>query len=309
MNAIEARALHKRYGDTVALENLDLDVPCGALFGLLGPNGAGKTTTFSIMCGWRRPTRGRATVLGTQCSELHRLRGRVAALPQDAAMPAQITVFDQLVHFSRLMGMGAARARAEAEQALEKVGLTEARATRGLELSHGMNKRVGIAQALLGAPEVILLDEPTAGLDPKSARQVKDLLRSLVPAATVVFASHNLVDVQEICTHGAILDHGRLVQQGTLHDLTRRSAEVNIELASTERVPLAALRARFGDDGVQVTHADLSIRFAPDQEVSEVIRDALQILLQADAPILGLRRGTSLERAYLNAILEHEAES
>ena len=301
-SVVTVRALEKHYGPVKAVSGLDLSVERGSVFGLLGPNGAGKSTTFNILCGWVRADAGEATVLGVPSREVHRLRGRVAALPQDAAFPPQIPVLRQLAFFAALGGVPPARAVDEARRALDAVGMGGAAGRRGGELSHGMLKRVGLAQALLGAPEVVFLDEPTAGLDPAAARQVKDIIQGLAPRATVVVSSHNLAEIQEICTHGAILDRGRLVATGTIHELTRRGTEVTIELGAGAHVPLDRLQAAFGAAGVAlVDETTLRIISPAGSDVAAAIGEALRLLLDARVPILGVRRGTSLERAYLEA--------
>lgn len=295
--------LLKRYGALVAVNHLEMQVPKGAVFGLLGPNGAGKSTTFGILCGWLRATGGRATVLGVDCRKLYTLRGRVAVLPQDARFPPNIPVRDQLVHFGRLMGLGRDGAHREADRVLEAVELTYTGEMRGLELSHGMLKRVGLAQTLIGAPDVIFLDEPTAGLDPKSARQIKNLVAGLAPKTTVVLSSHNLVDVQEICTHGAILNRGNLALAGTIDLLTRRGAEITVETKKGTPLPVEQLHRVFGRECVELdtfdSGVDVCIRFSPDQDVSAVIAKAVGIMLEHRVPMLGVRRGTSLETAFL----------
>ena len=296
---VAVRDLHKRYGTTVALESVDFEVPRGAIFGLLGPNGAGKSTALGILCGWLSASRGSASMLGRPCHALHSLRGRVASLPQDAGFPPQIAVGEQLAHFARLQGLGGAAARREAERALDLVDLREATALRGGELSHDMLKRVGLAQALMGSPEVIVLDEPTAGLDPKNARRIKDLIASQAPERTVLVSSHNLADIQEICSHGLILDRGRVAALGDIASLTREGAEITIEFAAGAELPAAALVARFGQEQVEIGQGSLRVRFASEEETVEVIADALRMLLDSGTPILGVYRGTSLEKTFL----------
>ncbi len=296
---VSVRGLRKQYGPVVAVDALDLEVPRGSLYGLLGPNGAGKSTTFGVMCGFLRPTAGSATVLGVPSRELHRLRGRVTALPQDAAFPRNVSVLAQLTHFARLAGLPASSARSEAQRVLELVGMSGAQNRRGGELSHGMAKRVGLAQALLASPEVIFLDEPTAGLDPASSRQLKDLIAKLAPTVTVVLSSHNLSEVQEICTHGAILDRGKLVAHGTLDELTRRGAEVAIDIRDGAQVPREKLVQLFGKDAVSQDGPRLRITFSSQSDPAEVIGRALRVLLDHQVPVLGVHRGTSLERTFL----------
>ncbi len=296
---ISTQGLGKRYGKLNALDSLDMQVEPGAIFGLLGPNGAGKSTTFGILCGFLRPTSGVATVLGLPPAKLHRLRGKVAVLPQDARFPPQVTVRAQLNHYCRLIGIRGSKADQAVSYALERVGMLRAASMRGSQLSHGMVKRVGLAQAILGQPEIVLLDEPTAGLDPKSARQVKELIAELTPETTVVVSSHNLVDIQEICTHGAILDHGKVVAYGTIGELTRQGAEITLELGKGD-VPLDALRSAFGESNVAApVEGSMRIMFNTERDVASVIKEAVQLLFQHDVALLGITRGTSLEAAFL----------
>jgi ABC-type multidrug transport system ATPase subunit len=298
--AIVAQGLTKDYGAVRAIDALDLVIEQGTVFGLLGPNGAGKSTTFGILCGWLAPTSGIARVLDVDASELYRLRGRVGALPQDALFPPQISVGAQLAHYGRLAGQDARRARAEVERVLALVGLPEAAQKRSATLSHGQRKRVGLAQALIGEPEALLLDEPTAGLDPKAARGVRDLIGSLAPAATVVVSSHNLAEIQDICSHGAILDRGRCIVSGTIDALTLRGQEVTIETRPEAAVPWDALRKAFGADAVR-DGGDGQIHLAATsgEDVADLIGAALRILLDAGTPILGVDRGQSLEQRFL----------
>jgi ABC-2 type transport system ATP-binding protein len=296
---VSIRGLRKVYGSVVAVDNMDMEVPRGALFGLLGPNGAGKSTTFGICCGWLRPTAGEASLLGVPSDRLHELRGRLAALPQDAWFPRHIPVHIQLTHFGRLGGLPKAEAVRETERVLDQVGLAHAAGRKGIELSHGMLKRVGLAQALIGKPEVVFLDEPTSGLDPASGRKIKDVIASLAPAATVVISSHNLAEIQEICTDGAILDHGKLVVKGTIDDLTRRSAEIAVEVRVGTELPEAAMHEAFGAEHVAVEPGVIRVTFSSQEDVAEVIATALRILLDANVPVLGVHRGTSLETAFL----------
>ena len=307
-SAISISALTKFYGSKCAVNALSLEVPRGAVYGLLGPNGAGKTTTFSILASILRPSSGSARILGVEVSQLHTLRGRVAVLPQDAWFPAQVTIAAQLAHYARLMGMDERAAVAEAARVLAEVGLADSATKRGSELSHGMTKRVGIAAALIGNPEVLLLDEPTTGLDPRSAFHVKELIARQAPRATVLVSSHQLADVQEICTHGAILDHGKLVQAGTIGELTRQGQELSLELGRGAPVPLTELMAALGGDAkAELTSlTDLRIAYDARRDPAEAIAIVLRVLLDHQVPILGVRRGTSLEKAFMAATSERD---
>lgn len=299
--AIETRGLVKRFGTTRVLHGIDLQVPRGSVFGLVGPNGAGKTTTFSLLCGFLRPTQGEIRILGHAPDDRVNLAGRVGALPQDAPLPARMRVLDALRYFAELGGMSPAHALAAAGAALGSVGLERDGTKRCGELSHGMAKRVSLAQAFLGNPELVLLDEPTSGLDPKSAREVKDLIRERGRRATVVLSSHNLEQIEELCDGVAIIDQGRLARQGTLSDVTGQGELVRIALAD-ERAD-AVLEA-VGPLGCvsqvvfQPATRTLEVRIsgaAPEEAIPEVLRAALG----AGGRVVGVSRGRRLEERVL----------
>ncbi len=299
--AIETRGLKKHFGRVRAVDGIDLAVPTGSVFGLIGPNGAGKTTCFSLVCGWIRPTGGTLRVLGRAPGDVGALKGRLAALPQDAQLPPNTGLLDSLAYFARLQGMTQAEARKEAERVLELVGLAAWGKVRAATLSHGMHKRVGLAQAFIGAPELVLLDEPTAGLDPKSAAHVRETISNLKGRATVVISSHNLFELEKLCDHAAILSHGRLVAQGTMESLTAADSEVVVELGA-EPPPdtearleaLAAVRA------VHVEARRLTVRFSLEgHEPAQVTTEILRTLIDAGALVLSVQRGKGLERKVL----------
>ena len=299
-SALELRNLSKSFGRVRALDDLSVSIPRGAVFGLLGPNGAGKSTTFAILCGWLRPSKGSSDVLGVPSSQLHTLRGRVAVLPQDAAFPHKLTVLQTLEYFGRLMGLSKSDAKREAVHRLNEVGLADAQGRLGSQLSHGMAKRAGLAQALMGSPDVLLLDEPTAGLDPNNSRRIKDLIASQAPRATVLVSSHNLAEIQQICTHGVILDHGKMTASGTISELTRRGAEITVEVDPNSPIPSQELESQFGITNIERPNPEtLKIIFPSERDPAEVIAETMRILLAANTRVLGIHRGTSLESAFL----------
>ncbi|HEY0714783.1 MAG TPA: ABC transporter ATP-binding protein, partial [Polyangia bacterium] len=183
----------KRFGARTALAGLSLEVPRGSCFGLIGPNGAGKTTAFSLACGFLQHDAGSIEILGQPGFSPGQLKGRVLAMPQDAVLGRETRCLEHLIYFGRLQGLSTADARREGERALEEVGLSDRRDARTKTLSHGMLRRLAIAQALLARPELILLDEPTSGLDPRHAHELRELLRRThVDGRTIVVSSHNL---------------------------------------------------------------------------------------------------------------------
>ena len=230
-HVVSITGLSKRFGQIKALRDVSFNVPSNSIFGLLGPNGAGKTTLFSIVADFLKADAGTIDVLGINTRRISRLRGRLSILPQDAQFQRNVPILDQLVFFRLLAGRTKKQAREDVIHSLDLVGLKSFAKRRVGSLSHGMVKRLGIAQAFLGHPEVILLDEPTAGLDPAAARQIRDLVRQLQQHATIMVSSHNLAEIQELCDHVAILDHGHLVLAGSVDEITLAGREHNLCLS------------------------------------------------------------------------------
>jgi len=230
-HVVSIRGLSKRFGRIQALNSVAFEVPAHSVFGLLGPNGAGKTTLFSIVADFLKADAGTVEVLGVDTRAISRLRGRLSILPQDARFQRNVPILDQLVFFRLLAGRTKQQAQEEVIHSLDMVGLQSYAKRRVGSLSHGMIKRLGIAQAFLGQPEVILLDEPTAGLDPAAARQIRDLIKQLQHRATIMVSSHNLAEIQELCDHVAILNHGNLVLVGSVDEITRADREYNLSLS------------------------------------------------------------------------------
>ncbi len=301
--ALRLSAVGKNYGRIRALDGLDLVVPSGSVFGLVGPNGAGKTTTFSIACGWLRADQGTVDLLNGGAFDAVRHRGRVTALPQDSALGRDMTVVEQLTYLGRLQGLGAKATRSEVERILTLVQLTDRAGDRVRTLSHGMLRRVGIGQAFLGNPELVLLDEPTNGLDPRQAHSIREFVAAQRGTRTIVISSHNLHEIETVCDHVALIDRGRVVMAGPISTVTGRNGEVRIALGDGP-VPLEETRMALSGDAVewdQVARV-LTLRFIekPGRAAEDVTGSALRALLAGGARISSVSRGQSLERKYLD---------
>ncbi|HEY8430680.1 MAG TPA: ABC transporter ATP-binding protein, partial [Sandaracinaceae bacterium] len=214
--ALRLAGVRKRYGRTVALDGVDLDVPRGALVGLVGPNGAGKTTLFGIVSGAVRPDAGTVDVLGEGPFDPARHAGRVTVLPQDCELSPHSSARQLLVFYARLAGATKREAERDADRVLDLVRLSDRAGDRVRQLSHGMRRRLAVAQALLGAPELVLLDEPTGGLDPHLVVEMRELLRSQRGERTLVVSSHILADLEQTCDHVVFLERGRVLESGQL---------------------------------------------------------------------------------------------
>jgi ABC-type uncharacterized transport system ATPase subunit len=288
--ALRLEAVGKSYGATHALNGLDLEVPRGSIFGLVGQNGAGKTTAFAVSCGFLRPDRGTVNLFGDGPFNAKRHRGRVTALPQDAALGRDLTLEDQLTYLGQLQGIERAKIRSEVERILKLVDLTDRAKHRTKTLSHGMLRRLGIGQAFLGEPELVLLDEPTNGLDPRQANDIRQFIASQRGTRAIVVSSHNLHELETICDH-------------VIADVTGRNDEIQITLATGPQA-LEQIRAALPGDTVEWDEAArvLKISFVakPGRGAEDIIGAALRVLLDTGARISSVTRGESLERTYLN---------
>ena len=296
--AVDLKGVVKRFGSVTAVNDVTFAVPDGSVFGLIGPNGAGKTTTFSMLAGYLAPTSGEIYVLDHLPDAVEALKGKLGVLPQDALLPANERVGDFLVYLARLQGMSAPDATRAAEAALAEVEGRSWWKTRCGALSHGMAKRVGLAQALLGDPQVVLLDEPTGGLDPRAAYEVRQIVKARRGKCTMVISSHNLQELEEICDHAAILDRGQLITAGTMTELTATSSEVRFELARGP-VPEEALRKVEGVKAVDWDKARRELTVTFDRSVcdaEEMIRRGSSALYQNGARISGISKGRGLEQ-------------
>ncbi|HLQ49126.1 MAG TPA: ABC transporter ATP-binding protein [Candidatus Dormibacteraeota bacterium] len=268
--AIEASGLTKRFGSILALDRLDLAVPRGSVFGLLGPNGAGKTTTIRILIGLARPTAGNAFVAGIEVGlDEPELRRRLGYLDQDPRFYGWMTGRELLELVGRLHGLAGSELRSRVDEMLARTGLTAAAQRRIGGYSGGMRQRLGIAQALLHRPEILILDEPVSSLDPEGRRDLLELIAGLRGEATVVFSTHLLADVERICDRVAILDRGRLITEGLLEELLAAHARPIYRLGpapgqgATVAILVDRLRAApwttdvaVADDLVRVTVSD-----------------------------------------------------
>ena len=245
-NAIECVGLTRRYGAVTALDDLRLDVPQGAVFGLLGPNGAGKTTLVRLLTGLAHPTAGSATVAGYDIATGGvALRRRISVLEQQPNFYSWMTARELLALTGQLFGLRGAELRRRIAETLETTGLTDAAKRRIGGYSGGMRQRLGLAQALINRPDVLFLDEPASALDPAGRYEILQSIAELRGQATVFMSTHILADVERICDHVAILDHGRLVVAATVAELQERYARptYEIELEPHQAEGLASLEA------------------------------------------------------------------
>jgi ABC-2 type transport system ATP-binding protein len=309
--------LTKRYGGAngvLALDGLDLDVPAGSVFGLLGPNGAGKTTTLRLLVGLARPTRGTVVIDDGRIDPARPDRRLgIGVLDQDPRYYGWMRGRELVEMVARLHGRSTPDARARATEVLERVGLSEAANRRIGGYSGGMRQRLGIAQALVDRPRLLVLDEPVSSLDPEGRRDVLALIAELRETATVIFSTHVLTDIERICDRVGILDHGRLVTEAPLDELLARYALPLYRLVpeSGEDAGLArlatALRSVPWVDRVDVDGIGMTVGVSNEETAS---RELLRAVVAAEVRLASFERvRPDLEDVFLRLVGRGSAES
>ncbi|MFJ8202610.1 ATP-binding cassette domain-containing protein [Micromonospora chalcea] len=273
--AVEAEGLVRSFGTTRALDGLDLRVPAGTVYGVLGPNGAGKTTAVRVLATLLRPDGGTARVFGHDVvRDADAVRSRVSLTGQYASLDEDLTGAENLILLARLLGLSRAGARDRADQLLAAFGLTEAAGRQVKKYSGGMRRRIDIAASILNTPDLLFLDEPTTGLDPRSRNQVWAIVRAVVAyGTTVLLTTQYLDEADQLAGRIAVVDHGRVIAEGTPGELKSSvgSGSVHIRLRDPGQRPQAekvlraalgvpvqldtdpaALTARVGEDGTDL---------------------------------------------------------
>ncbi|HSI94305.1 MAG TPA: ATP-binding cassette domain-containing protein [Jiangellaceae bacterium] len=243
-SAVEATGLVKTFGDTRAVDGVDLTVPAGGVYGFLGPNGAGKTTTLRMLATLLRPDSGTARVLGHDVvADAEAVRARVSLTGQFASVDEDLTGAENLVLLGRLLGYPRRRARARADELLDAFGLADAAGRLARRYSGGMRRRLDIAASLIVTPDLLFLDEPTTGLDPRSRNQVWDTVRALVAEGTTVLLTTQYLDeADRLADRIAVIDRGAIIAEGTPGELKASvgSGVLHVRLVEPTRRPAAA---------------------------------------------------------------------
>ena len=308
---IEVRDLVKKYGSHLAVDHLNFTVEQGQIYGFLGPNGAGKSTTMNIMTGYLGATEGQVLINGHDILKEPELAKRsIGYLPEIPPLYMDMTVMEYLKFSAELKKIKRTDIEEVVEDVVELVQLEEVKQRLIKNLSKGYRQRVGLAQAVLGFPEIIILDEPMVGLDPKQIIEIRELIRELAKNHTVILSSHILAEVSEMCDHIMIISQGKLVASDTpenLEKLLRGSDKVFIEAeAEPERVEeiLSVIRTSLEEDSSisWELHADESGVVSAEIEVkgNDIRRDIFCAFAKESCPLLTIRREkVSLEEVFL----------
>lgn len=302
---IEVEGLTKRYGNVTAIENLYFQVRKGEIVGFLGPNGAGKTTTMRVLAGYLPPTEGTARIAGHDIfSESLQARRHIGYMPETVPLYPEMTVRGYLSFMAEIRGVRDRRRAVDQAMALCHV---EDRASDVIAtLSKGYRQRVGLAQALLHQPEVLILDEPTIGLDPRQIIEVRELIRELGKERTVLLSSHILPEVSQVCTRVLIIHKGHIVAEDTPEGLTGRlqkAARLVVQVARPTPEVQRALEAVAGVRGVQPTgNGRYEVSSAPDADVRTAVAESV---VRGGWGLLEMRPvGMSLEEIFLQLTQE-----
>jgi len=311
---IKVEKLTKLYGDKPAVDAVSFDVAEGEILGFLGPNGAGKTTTMRILAGYMPPTSGRASIAGydvfSQSLEARRLIGY---LPENVPLYPEMTVTSYLEYMATLKGVPASDRRARIRQVAERCRVADVLDTRLGKLSKGYRQRVGLAQAIVHDPKVLILDEPTVGLDPRQIQEARALIRGLGGSHTIILSTHILPEVSMTCSRVIIINRGRVIAQDTPENLTRRQAggdRLELEVRGPTEEVRKRLRAVPG-----VLHIDVQ----PDRELQRVRLDCApgsdrreevaRAVVEAGFGLRGLRAvSLSLEDVFIQLVTRESTD-
>ncbi len=282
---VEANALHKSFGPIVAVDGISLSVDKGEVLGFLGPNGAGKSTTMKMITGFLEPDSGSSKICGFDVeTEPLAAKSRLGYLPEGAPLYAEMTPKSFLTFIADIRGIKRKERAAKIAAAVERTGLEDVLDQRIETLSKGYKRRVGFAQAILHDPAVLIMDEPTDGLDPNQKHHVRELIKEMAAEKAIVVSTHILEEVEAVCTRAVIISHGRIVADGTADELLRRAPNhgaVAIRVpAKTEKAVIAALSGHKAIARVETINANngqVDLRAIPSNGVA-IVTDVASLL-------------------------------
>lgn len=313
---IEVKNLVKKYGKHVAVDHLNFTIEKGKIYGFLGPNGAGKSTTMNIMTGYLGATEGKVLINGHDIlEEPEKAKRSIGYLPEIPPLYTEMTVMEYLEFSAELKKISKEEREEEIEKVIELAKLKEVENRLIKNLSKGYKQRVGLAQAMLGFPEIIILDEPTVGLDPKQIIEIRELIRDLAKQHTVILSSHILAEVREVCDYIMIISKGKLVASDTpenLEHLMAGSATIELEVKASDNDVLKILNAMESvSEWKCKENAEGNLNIEIKINGNEDIREELfYAFAEAKCPILSMKKNTvSLEQVFLELTEGETAEN
>jgi ABC-2 type transport system ATP-binding protein len=300
---IEVQALTKKYGELVAVRDLTFKVETGRIWGLLGPNAAGKTTTMRILTGYQPATSGRATVAGFDVfNEPDAVKKTIGYLPEVVPLYLDMTVSGYLGFVAEIKQVPAAKRKAAIGRVIESAGLKDVGHRLIKNISRGFKQRVGIAQAMIHDPQVLVLDEPTIGLDPAQIREIRELIKGLRGEHTILLSTHILPEVTQVCDGVVIINEGRLMASGSLEDLAasfERNDGVILKLRRAGAEEAALLKGIPGVDRVSADGNELRVEWGRGLDLHD---DVARLALDRDLGLRGMRSVASIEDLYMKIV-------
>ena len=312
---IEVKDLVKRYGNQTAVDGISFTIEPGRIYGFLGPNGAGKSTTMNIMTGCLAASEGEVKLNGYDIlKEPEKAKQGVGYLPEQPPLYFDMTPKEYLTFVGRAKGLRGEALQNQVQSIMERTGITEYAERVIKNLSKGYKQRVGIAQAILGDPQLIILDEPTVGLDPVQIVEIRQLIKELGKEHTVILSSHILSEVSAICDHIIMISHGKVVAEGSTNEILgmfKGSSRMTIVLRGNEEVAASALRNLEGVEEITVTQLDdgdaqIVLTYAGETDLREPV---FRALVAADAVILEMTSSTaSLEDVFMELTAQDQTD-
>ncbi len=292
MLALKTINITKSYGKKKVLQGLNMNIPKLGIYGFLGINGAGKTTTFGILSGFIKKDKGDFKADGT-----------VSVLPQDAKFYSGRSISSQLKLFGLLSGVKKKDIKKEVERILEMVDLTSQVKKTPDQLSHGMIKRLAIAQSLIGNPDIILLDEPLAGLDPQNVYEMKKVIKNAKKKSTIVLSSHILADIEEICDTIGIIEKGKIQFEGSIEEITKAEATINYIISKNIDLTIFDYLKNQYEIKFDSDKKKLKINYnSTEVNIEKVNSEIINILLKKGVGIIEIKKGDSLEKGFLELL-------
>ncbi|MED4533744.1 ABC transporter ATP-binding protein [Metabacillus fastidiosus] len=304
MNVLQLTNLTKKFGSFIAVDNISLTIKEGEIFGFLGANGAGKSTTINMIASLLKMTEGDITILGKDINK-HRKYAKlnIGLVPQDIAIYEDLTAYENVKFFAGLYGLRGSVLNERVLEALEFVGLTDRQKSYPKDFSGGMKRRLNIACAIAHRPKLIIMDEPTVGIDPQSRNHILESVKELNRiGCTIIYTSHYMEEVEEVCTKIAIMDHGKIIAEGTkeqLKSIITDTKDMIVELRTLENIDLEQLKDIEGIRAIQVDEETNTIKINSEVEVNN-FNKIIQYFISKDIELRSLEeKAPSLETVFL----------
>ncbi|ENZ01241.1 daunorubicin resistance ABC transporter, ATP-binding protein [Clostridium thermobutyricum] len=302
MDAIKIDGLIKRFGDFISVDNININIKEGEIYGLLGPNGAGKSTTIGIMCGLLKPTNGKIEILGVDVTKSMKNQNKLIGLvPQEIALYGELTAYENLKFFGQLYNLKGRELEESIDRVLDFIGLQDVKKKVANTFSGGMKRRLNIGCALIHSPKIVIMDEPTVGIDPQSRNHILQSVKKLNESGvTVIYTTHYMEEVEFICNKIAIIDKGKVIAEGTKEELKNIVSDTNklvISVNYIDKLNLNNLKSIKGVRSVEIVDGKLEITSS--KEINN-LNEILMELSKEDIEILGIeKKEINLETIFL----------